>query len=448
MAMRARLLFGAAMALLPLAGASAETIQEALAKAYASNPTLAAEQANLRSVDESLPQALAQRRPSLSGQGQGGYESSSSNIFGYQNLYPRSVSISLDQPLWTGGRADAAVSQADYSIKAERANLLNIEQQVLLQAATAYLDVVQNQAVLNLAVSNVKVLKATLDQSRAQLNAGLATKTDLAQAEARLAQGLADQRQAQANLTNARATYRQAVGDMPGTLVAPPPARDLPINRDNALQLAASDNPQVLTAQAQNEAAQAGVDVAQSQLMPSVALSGQIGTFLDERFENDHTNSAAFLITLTVPLYQAGTEYSRVRQAKQSYGRSRSQIDVALRQATQTATDAWENLQAAQAQVRSFTTQIEANQIAYNGVVEEQRVGTRTLLDVLNAEQELFGSQVNLVEAQRNAAVSAYQVKSAIGQMTAAALGLDVPLYDPRRHYDAVRNKWIGTGVE
>jgi outer membrane protein len=307
---------------------------------------------------------------------------------------------------------------------------------------------VQNQAVLNLSVNNVKVLNATLDQSRAQLAAGVATKTDLAQTEARLAQGLADQRQAQANLTNSRATYRQIVGDMPGTLVAPPLARDLPINRDHALQLASTDNPQVLAAQAQRDAAQAGVDLAKSQLMPSVALSAQIGAFRDELVEGDRTNAAAFLITLTVPLYQAGAEYSRVRQAKQSYGQSRDQIDVALRQATQTATDAWENLQAALANVRSFTTQVEANQIAYNGVVEEQRVGTRTVLDVLNAEQELFSSQVSLVEAQHNAGVSAYQVKSAIGQMTASALNLDVPLYDPRRHYDAVRNKWIGTGLE
>lgn len=443
--MRARLLFGAAVALLPLAGASAETIQETLAKTYATNPTLAAEQANLRSVDENQPQAVAQRRPSISGQGQAGYQSANSSRIGYQNLYPRSVSISVDQPLWTGGRAGAAISQADYLIAAERANLLNVEQQVLLQAATSYLDVVQSQAVLDLAASNVKVLKATLDQTRAQLDAGLATKTDLAQAEARLAQGLADQRRAQANLTNARAAYRQAVGDMPGTLVAPPLARNLPINRDNAIQLASIDNPQVLAAQAQRDAAQAGVDLAQSQLMPSLALRSLIGSFHDQLIEGDRTNSAGVLVVLTVPLYQAGTEYSRVRQAKQSYGQSRNQIDVALRQATQTATDAWENLQAAQAQIKSFAAQVEANQIAYRGVVEEQRVGTRTLLDVLNAEQALFGSQVNLVQAQHNAAVSAYQIKAAIGQMTAAALDLDVKLYDPRRHYDAVRNKWIGT---
>jgi TolC family type I secretion outer membrane protein len=443
--MRKQLLLGVALALLPLASAGAETLDDALSQAYVSNPTLQAERAQLRATDEDLPQALSQRRPTVTGQGQVGVTGEYTNRLGHQTLYPRGATINLNQPLWTGGRAGAAISQADFLIKAERANLLNVEETVLLQAATSYLDVVRDQIVLDLADSNVKVLKATLDQTRAQLDAGVATRTDLAQSEARLAQGIADRRQAQANLNNSRAAYQQAVGEMPGTLKPPPEVRDLPPNLDSATQQGQTDNPQVLFAQANHEAALAGVDLAESQLMPSLALSGLLGHLNDQQIEEDRTDTAALLLTLTVPFYQAGAEYSRIRQAKESSGQARNQIEAAVRLATQNVTDSWENLQAARAKVRSFQSQVEANQIAYNGTVEEQRVGTRTVLDVLNAQQALFGSQVNLAQAQHDVSVSAYQVKAAVGEMTVASLDLNVERYNPRRHYDAVRNKWFGT---
>ena len=418
-------------------------------KAYMSNPTLAAERAQLRVTDENLPQALALRRPSVTGQGDVGvgYEDQSVDSFDQNGQFnPGDLSIGVTQPLWTGGRADAAISQAEYLVRAERANLMNTEEAVLLQAATAHLDVVRDQTLLDLAKNNVKVLAESRDEAKAQLAAGVATKTDLAQAEARLAQSIAEERRTEANLTNSRASYLQAVGDMPGTLKPPPPVQNLPASEDVAIKQASEFNPQVLTAQANEQAARAGIDVAQAQLMPTLGVSGQLAHRQDQEISGTRNDSAQVLLTLTVPFYQGGGEYSKIRSAKESYGETQNQIEAALRAATLNATQAWENLVAAQANIVSFQSQIEANTIAYSGVVEEQRVGTRTLLDVLNAQQELFTSQSNLATAQHNEAVSAYQVKAAIGEMTALALNLQVERYDPQKHYDAVRDKWIGTG--
>jgi outer membrane protein len=445
--MRHALLLGTFLSVLPFAGASAQSLSDSLAQAYLTNPTLQAERAQLRVTDEDLPQAIAQRRPTITGQADAGYEHSVTSRVGDQDLWQRSVSVGISQPLWTGGRADAAISQADYLVKAERANLTNVEEQVLLSAATAYLDVVRDQSNLGLAQNNVKVLEEALAQAKAQFNAGLATKTDVAQAEARLAQGVADLRQAEANLTNSRAAYQQVVGVMPGTLVAPPPVNGLPTDQDQALRLARQRNPQILSAQANEDAARAGIDLAKAQLMPSIALSGQVFNANDQELEGDFQQGAQVLVTLTIPFYQAGAEYSKIRQAKQSFGQSQNQIDAAVRSVEQTTTDSWQNMEAAQGQVESFTSQIQANEIAYKGVVEEQKVGTRTFLDVLNAQQELFQSQVELVNAQRDQAVNAFGVKSAIGDMNAEALNLNVDRYDPSLHYNAVREKWMGTSA-
>ena len=451
--MRAKLLLGTALALFPLVGAplvsaSGETIEESMIKAYMTNPTLAAERALLRATDENLPEALALRRPTVTGQGDVGaaYDETNSEDRGNIERTPRDVIFGVTQPLWTGGRADAAVNQAEYQVRAERANLMNTEETVLLQAATAHLDVVRDQTLLELANNNVKVLAKSRDEAKAQLNAGVATKTDLAQAEARLAQGIADQRRNEANLTNSRASYLQAVGDMPGTLKPPPPVQNLPLSEDTAIKQATQYNPQVLGAEATEQAARAGVDVAHAQLMPQLAVSGQLSHEEETQIAGLRTDSAQVLLTLTVPFYQGGGEYAKIRSAKESYGQSQNQIEAAIRVATFNATQAWQNLMAAQANIASFQSQIQANTIAYNGTVEEQRVGTRTFLDVLNAQQELFTSQSNLATAQHDEAVSAYQVKSAIGEMTALALKLQVERYDPQKHYDAVRDKWIGTG--
>jgi len=456
MGKRSLFLLGVSLVLMPFVSARADSLADALAKAYVSNPNLAAAQATLRAVDENRPQAMAQRRPTVTGQAQGGVSAQNQTTFGQNILYPWQVGINVTQPLWTGGRAGAAISEADYQILAQRATLLNEEETVLLQAATAYFDVFNNQAVLDLAINNVKVLTQALDEANARFRAGLATQTDVAQAEARLQSGFADQRQAEANLINSRAVYRDVIGDWPGTLGQEPPAAPLPPSADATVAQSIVRNPQVLFAQANAEAAKAGIDVARAQLMPSISLSGLILQQNNQQPTGfSSTWSAAnngywqadaqVLVTLTVPIYQAGAEYSRIRQAKESYIQSTDQIDAAVRLATQQATQAWQNLQAAQAKIKSFEAAVRANTIAYQGLVEENRVGTRTTFDVLQGQQDLFASQVNLTNAQHDEAVSSYQIKAVVGELTAQQLGLQVPIYNPQVHYDAVKNKWIGT---
>ena len=461
------LLLWTPLALLPAKPAAADTLMEALAKAYASNPNLAAEQANLRAIDESLPQADAQRRPTITGQANYGIQPQSTNIKSgsttgtgqsnggvlpqstkkthYSTLYPNSASIDLTQPLWTGGRADASISQANYQIKAGRANLLNEEETILLQAATAYFDVYNNQAVLDLAINNVRVLTQALDEADARFKAGLATQTDVAQADARLQSGFADQRQAEANLTNSQAVYRNAVGNWPGVLKPEPPAAQLPGTAEETVAHAIVANPQVLNAQANQEASSAGVDVADAQLMPSIALTGLILQANNQQKKHDWQTEGQALITLTVPIYQAGAEYSKIRQAKETLGQTKNQVDTAIRLTSQNATEAWQNLEAARAKITSFQAAVKANNIAYAGLVEENRVGTRTTFDVLQGQQDLFGSEVSLVNAQHDEAVSSYQIKAVIGELTAEQIGLRVKLYNPQAHYDAVKDKWIGT---
>ena len=442
---RQKLLLGASLALLPWTSAWADSLMDALTKAYAGNPNLAAEQANLRSVDENRPQAVALRRPTITGQADGGIQAQNTQDFGKQTLYPYQASIGVTQPLWTGGRADAAIEQADYQIKAERANLLNEEETILLEAATAYFDVYNNQAVLDLAINNVRVLTQALDEADARFKAGLATQTDVAQAEARLQSGFADQRQAEANLTNSQAVYRNVVGNWPGVLRPEPPASALPSTAEETVARAIVRNPQVLNAQATQEAAKAGVDVANAQLMPSIALTGLILQANDQQIQGDWQNEAQVLVTLTVPIYQAGAEYSRIRQAKETLGQTKNQVDAAIRLTSQNATEAWQNLQAARAKITSFEAAVKANNIAYAGLVEENRVGTRTTFDVLQGQQDLFASEVNLTNAQHDEAVSSYQIKAVIGELTAQQVGLNTPIYNPQIHYDAVKNQWIGT---
>ncbi len=448
MGMKYRFLLGASLALLPLASASAETLAETLAKAYQTNPDLAAQRANLRATDESQPQAVAQRRPTITGQANVGeqYSESAQVGDGFKNLFPQhQVLLGITQPLWTGGRAGAAIDEANYTIQSGRANLMNTEEQTLLQAATAYFDVYNNQAVLDLAINNVKVLTQALNEANARFKAGLATKTDVAQAEARLQSGYADQRQAEANLINSRAVYLRVVGEMPGTLKPEPPASPLPATEEEVIAKANQYNPQILFALANQAAANAGIDVARAQLMPTLSLSGQFFNSQNQVEQHDWQTGAQVLVTLTVPIYQGGAEYSKIRQAKESYLQSGDQLASAHTQVTQNATQAWQNLQAARAKIASFEAAVRANTIAYAGLVEENRVGTRTTFDVLQGQQDLFASQVNLTNAQHDEAVSSYQIKAVVGELTAEQMGLQVPIYNPQVHYDAVKNKWIGT---
>jgi outer membrane protein len=274
------------------------------------------------------------------------------------------------------------------------------------------------------------------------------TRTDVSQAESRLSGAHADRTQAEGNLRAAVANYVNVVGHAPVNLAQPGPLGGLPATIADAQAAALVENPSLASAQHAYEAAEHGIDLVAGELLPTVTLSGQALRNYD--YDGPQTFERIYQagINVTVPLYQQGQEYARLRAQKQTAGQARTDVDVARRDLEEQVTKAWEGLETARARKLSYRDQITAAEVALEGVQRESQVGSRTVLDVLNAEQELLTARVNLVEAEHDEVMAAYQVKATIGQLSAQALGLSVPLYDPVKHYDEVRDKWIGVGSD
>ena len=447
-------LIGGALVVPEVAGA--ETLEEVLTSAYDTNPTLQARRARLRAADEGVPQALANWRPTvtLSGEaGRGKYESNQATAR-ESNRNPSNYALSVSQPLYRGGRTTAQTQQAEATVMAERALLQATEQSILLNAATAYLNVVRDEAVLKLNVNNEQVLRRQLEAAQERFRVGEITRTDVSQAEARLSRATADRVAAEGALQNSRANFINVVGRPPEAPQAPQSAVAVPASFDEVKAVTLAKNPNVIAADWTASAAKEGIDLVFGELLPTVSLNGQYSRAHDagSRFgnENNRTESENMQATLnvSVPLYEGGGTYSRVRAQKHTYGQRRIEADQARRDSLESATRGWEDLQAARARIRSYESQIRASEMALAGVEEEAKVGSRTVLDVLDAEQELFDARVNMVRAQHDEMVAAFQVKSALGQMTAEGLALSVDAYDPTKHYEDVRNQWIGTGIE
>lgn len=430
--------------------AQAQSLDEALVEAYLNNPTLLAERATVRTTDEGVPQALANWRPTVQITGDYGLEINKSNQRATSNvtrrLEPASVGIDLTQPLFRGGRTLAEVSQAENQVQAARARLLNSEQTILLEAATAYLDVVRDQATLLLNINNERVLRRQLEATQDRFQVGEITRTDVHQAEARLARSTATRIQGEGNLENSRAAYQNVVGSFPqGDLAFPPLPGDMPESKDEAIRRAAISNPNVVAAQFDHEAALDNVDSQWGQLLPELEFTASMDRALEAAAVGQEVDSVTAQVSLTMPLYQQGAVYSQVREAKQQVAEELRTIDQQRRDAVESATSAWENLTSARARVDAFQTQVQAAEVAFEGVEREASVGSRTVLDVLDAEQELLDARVSEVSAQRDELSAAFQLKSAIGEMTAFHLKLPVQLYDPQEHYNDVRDRWIGT---
>ena len=428
--------------------AGAQNLSDALVAAYSNNPTLAARRARLRATDEQVPQALSNWRPSVSLSGDAGYERNRSTLRTTgrtQNRNPASVGLSVTQPLYRGGRTVAATEGAENSVRAERARLIDTEQDVLLAAATAYLNVFRDEAVLSLNINNEKVLKRQLEATKDRFEVGEITRTDVHQAEARLARATADRISAEANLENSRANYENVVGlPAPKNLELPGEPEGLPTARNDAIKLAATTNPNVIAAEYDRKAGQNTVREVKGELLPEVDITASVDRAYESLSDTGRIDTAEVLLNLTIPLYQQGAVYSRLREAKQDLAELTRNIDQARRDAIEDATSAWENLETARARVVSFSAQIEANIVALDGVEREAAVGSRTVLDVLDAEQELLDSRVGHTEAQRDERVAAFELAAAVGQMTAPDLKLAVDVYDPRSHYNEVRGKWFG----
>jgi outer membrane protein len=455
---------GAALALALIAPGSAwsMTIDEALGLAYSNNPTLLSQRAALRATDELVPQALSNYRPTVTGSASYGrqWNNSLNNPVGGNGTNvgnPASAGVTLQQPLFRGGRTIAQTQQAENTVLAARAQLLTTEQTVLFNAATAYLNVLRDQAVLDLNVNNEQVLRRQLQATRDRFNVGEVTRTDVSQAEASLATATASRVVAEGQLAASRANFVNVIGVMPENLTFPAKPLELPKSVQEATTAAADRNPTVIAALYTERAARYGVDLVTGELLPTVSLNGTFARNIDSVAgssgsstgilnRDNATNSASVTAQLSMPLYEAGSITSRVRAAKQTVSQRRQDVLTARRSAVENATRAYNNLLSTRAQIVSLQSAVRANTIALDGVRQENTAGLRTVLDVLDAEQALLSSRVSLVSAQRDSTLAQYDVRQAIGLLTAVDLKLQVAPYDVENYYNRVRNKIWGLG--
>ena len=447
------LALGLGLALGTVHPAAAETLEEALVATYNNNPQILGERANLRAVDEGVPQALAGWRPTVNfvtGIGAAQSETTPAappNAPAHVAYQPHSYSLTVTQPIYNGGNTIAKTAQAEDLVQAERAKLIATESTAFFTAAQAYFDVLRDLAVVELDRNNEQVLSRQLEATNDQFRVGQVTRTDVAQAESRLAAARATRQTDQGTLENDRASYTRAVGHPPIDLVQPTLHPTIPATRDEALNLAATKNLNVVSAQFTEIAARDNVAQVKAQLLPSVSIVGNINRGQESTLNGRETTNRSVIAQMTVPLYEAGNIWSQSRQAIENAGKARSTTDDTRRQAVQTATQAWETIQSARASITSLQTTIRAASIALEGVTQQQQVGSRTVLDVLNAQQELFTDRTLLVKAQHDLAVAEFNLSQQIGRLTAVDLELPVDLYDVKKHYEAVRNKLVGFGA-
>ena len=430
----------------------AETINGALALAYQRSPDLNAQRASLRATDEQVPRAKAGYLPQVnvtSSLGKadsafytGSYSGSNTEYY----TTPRSVGLSVTQNLYNGSRTASQVESAEKGVLASRASLRASEQQVLLNGATQYMNVVRDQAVVKLRTANIEVLKEQLRQTQDRFNVGEVTRTDVAQVEAQLASAEADVSSAEANLESSRASYQQVIGIAPTNLVeAEPVAKRLPSSVAEAFKIADVEHPQLVASRINIEVAEAQVRLIEGEFKPKVDLQGSVSNTWDSKYPDDIGHTFQVLGQLSMPLYDAGEISARARAAKETLGQRQLEADSARDAVRASVANAWSQYETAVARVKSAKAQIDAATIALNGVREEAKVGQRTTLDVLISDQSLLSARVNLVTAQRDRVVSSYQVLSAVGRLSAPSLGLQVAAYDPKKHYDATQGRITGT---
>ena len=435
---------------------AAESLLQAMANAYGANPSLNAARAETRAVDENVPQALSGYRPSVSASADYGFSSSDSisrpsaatggrSIRSSSRTEPAGVGLSVSQPIFNGFRTRNAVKSAESQVRSSREGLRNTEQNTLLDAVAAYMDVLRDSAIADLRRRNVEFLEEQVRASRDRFNVGEGTRTDVAQAEARLSQATTQVLVAESNYTSSRAVYRQVIGNDPAKL-APGrvPEKLLPSTLNAALAAGQDEHPAILAAVHGVDAATHQVKSVEGEMLPSVSVQADIARRWDPSSSVQRSDSASIVGRVTIPIYQAGQVSSRVRQAKETLGQRRIEVDVARDQVRAAVVAAWGGLEAARSQITAANAQVSAAQLALEGVIEEQKVGQRTTLDVLDAQQELLDAKVTLVSAERDKVVAAYSLIAAVGRLTAERLGLQVAVYRPETHYDQVRDRWFG----
>ncbi len=431
---------------------AAQTITDALAHAYRTSSKLDAARATLRSVDEGVSIANSSYRPTAQGtasvavqdttqRGNGGTISST-------ELHPRTYGVSATQQLYKGGQIINTVRRAEADVRAQREVLRGVEQQVLLDSASAYLDVIRDTSIVKLRDSNVNVLTRDLKATRERFAVGEVTRTDVAQSEASLAAARSALDLAKSNLQTSRAGYERHIGQPPGTLVTPKSLeRFLPKSLDEAIAISSRENPNVVNALYAEQSARHAIDILWGQLLPTASVTASFTRSYDTSTSYAQQDVGSVTGNLTVPLYTGGSVNAQVRQAKQTHISRIQQIEQQRTETKASVVSAWASLIAARAQLVSDNAQVTSAQTALTGVREEERVGQRTLLDVLNSEQTLLNARVAVVTDQRNLAVAAYSVASAVGRLNIQELGGAGSIYDPEVHYHEVRRQAWGVSV-
>ncbi len=441
----------AATALSLASGASAQTIFDAMASAYSSNPQLEAARAQLRAVDESVPRALSGDRPTVSAEASFGANYQDFQDNDPSKNQPLGVGISISQPIYRWGRTEAAVDQAESDVRSQRSSLISTEQDVLLSAAIAYSDVFSAQATLELNRNNEEVLRRQLDATRNRFEVGEVTRTDVSQAESRVAGATAARIQAEGNLINQRTIYERVVGSSPAFLNEPDSLQNnLPATLDEALQIGLSTNPDVRSAEFAVRSAEAGVRGADAEFSPTASLvaSASVGHDRSASAGNRLDTSGSITAELSIPLYQQGVRDSQSRQSRHQLVQAQRSLDQARRVASDQIVRGWTGLTTARAQIVSLRAQVQSAQIALDGVRQEATVGSRTTLDILDAEQELLDASVALVGAERDETVAGLNLLAAIGRLTADSLNLSVNRFDPEGNYKRVRSMWRGREIQ
>ncbi len=435
----------------PIEPAAAETLTDALVKAYQSNPQLNAERARQRGTDENVPQALAGYRPqvvaSLSAGLQAVRDLLPDNTVQGATLHPWTIGVTVTQVLFNGFKTANSVRVAELQVRSGREALRNVGQGVLLDAVTAYMNVLANQTLVEAQRTNVAVLREIQATTKRRLDAGDVTPTDTAQAEARLSRGLADLNAAEVALATSKATYTQVIGEAPSQLTpAAPVDRLSPGGLAAAKETASHEHPAVLGAGFDVDVAQTTIKVAESSLLPTAAVhaSASRSKQSDTSLSTFGTDQASILGQINVPIYDGGTAASQTRQAKEMASQSRMVLEQVRNQARTAVVSAWVSNEGTKVALTAAESEVRAAGIALEGVRREAAGGQRTTIDVLNAQQDLTNARSRQIQAQRDRVIASYTLLSDVGRLDVHTLNLNTPDYLPEVHYHQVRDAWHG----
>lgn len=428
----------------------AETLREALGSAYRTNPRLDAERARLRATDEEVPRARSGFRPNIDASADVGSQRlrTSPATTGAGQTNPAGYSLNVAQEVFSGFRTVNTVKEAEATVRAGRENLRLVESNTLMEAVTAYMDVVRDQALVRLREANLDVMTRELEAAETRRSVREITKTDVAQARARRAKAASEFDRAKQAVKASRAAYERVVGH-PASRVSEPPLtlKLVPRSPDEAYRIGMQESPNVVSALYREQAARHAVDKVWGELLPEFRIEASINHRIETSRSIEEQDSAAITGRINIPLYRGGETHARVRQAKHTHVSRLQEIEQARSETQANIATGWSRVMAARAQLKSDQVQVEASRTALEGVREEEKVGQRTVLDLLNAEQELLDAQVQLIVTRREIVVASYGLLAAMGRLNAEALALNSEIYDPEQHYHEVRQKWFGLAI-